>query len=258
MDITKGVYEIISELQEDITKKQKEIAIIKATDFTKSIDLKTWDKFRWLGRNNIATEVVKQIFPEAKELYNNPDNVRFKINGFTCFLSKLGDGLKADVTWYEKVQMFTFNKWLINYNCYIGKSYKIYIKPYLETKKPTVHDKVKVYMKNRYRGKGIWNYYIYITNYKAIKKATDKDFLNGIEKQVKDAYDQYLKKCEKKNKELDEKLVKFRLEVIPVLERFSKYIGTDMRYRTSIFQTFPTVEELIKKADKLIEERRGC
>lgn len=89
----------------------------------------------------------------------------------------------------------------------------------------------------------------------AIKKAIDRDFLNGIKKQMKDAYEQYLKRCEEKNKELDEKLIKFRLEVIPVLEKFLKYIGTDMTYRKSIFQTFPTVEELNKKADKLIEEK---
>lgn len=81
MDITKEVYEIISELQEDITEKQEEIAIIKTTDFTKSMDLKTWDKlcettiFNELGNNNIATKVVKQIFPEAKNICNDPNYV---------------------------------------------------------------------------------------------------------------------------------------------------------------------------------------
>lgn len=199
MDITKAVYEIISELQEDITEKQEEIAIIKTTDFTKSMDLKTWDKlcettiFNELGNNNIATKVVKQIFPEAKNICNDPNDVRFEINGFTCFLSKLGNGLKADVTWYEKIKPRTF--------------------------------------------------------YKTIKKVTDRDSLNSIEKQVKDAYERYLKQCEGKNKELNDKLIKFRLEVIPILERFAKakYIDTDMRYRRSIFQTFPTIEELLKE-----------
>lgn len=261
MDITKEVHEIISELQEDVTEKQKEIAIIKATDFSKPIDLKTWDKlckttvFKWLGKNNIATEVVKQIFPEAKELYNNPNDVSFKINGFICFLSKLGDGLETNVTWYEKIKPRTFNQWCVHSEDYMVKNYFKYIMPYFKLKKPTVHNKVRLYMKRCYRGRGIWNYFIYVSNYMAIKKAIDRDFLNGIEKQMKDAYEQYLKRCEEKSKELDEKLIKFRLEVIPVLERFSKYIGTDMTHRRSIFQTFPTVEELNKKADKLIEEK---
>ena len=179
--------------------------------------------FNWLGRNNIATEVIKKVFPEAENICNNPDRVDFVIAGFTCILSKSGNGLKVDTTWYKKEIPYTFTEWAIHSKDYMIRNYVSYIKPYLELKKPTIHDKVRLYMKNRYSGEK-WDYLIYISNYKSIKKATDKKFLNDLIKQVEDAYEQYLSQCEKKDKELNEQLIKFRLEVIPVLERFSKNI----------------------------------
>ena len=43
--------------------------------------------------------------------------------------------------------------------------------------------------------------------------------------QCQAAYKEYLKECNRKNKEIDERLLIFQAKVLPVLERFSGNIG---------------------------------
>ena len=133
MDITKMVDSIVTKIQIEIDEKQKEIAIIEAVDFTKFMGIKTWNKlcettiFNELGDNNIATEIVKIIFPEAKNVYNTLNEVVFTIEGIKCMLSTEGNGLQIDLSWYTKTQSYTFEEWLIHSHDYMVKNYINYV-----------------------------------------------------------------------------------------------------------------------------------
>lgn len=233
MDITKMVDSIVTKIQIEINEKQKEIAIIETVDFTKFMDIKTWNKlcettiFNELGNNNIATEIVKMIFPEAKNVYNTVNEVVFTIEGINCMLSTEGNGLQIDLSWYTKTQPDTFEEWLMHSHDYMVKNYINYVERYRKKEKPSVHDKIRLYKNNRYHGKSLWDYFIYIVNYKNINTTNDK-ILHDMTEFTKDAHEKYLIQSEKKNRELDKKITIFWTKVLPVLEKFSGNLQMQM------------------------------
>lgn len=233
MDITKMVDSIVTKIQIEINEKQKEIAIIETVDFTKFMDIKTWNKlcettiFNELGNNNIATEIVKMIFPKAKNVYNTVNEVVFTIEGINCMLSTEGNGLQIDLSWYTKTQPYTFEEWLMHSHDYMVKNYINYVERYRKKEKPSVHDKIRLYKNNRYHGKSLWDYFIYVVNYKNINTTNGK-ILHDMTEFTKDAYEKYLIQCEKKNRELDKKITIFWTKVRPVLEKFSGNLQMQM------------------------------
>lgn len=249
MSIEDMIDEVVSEKKKEIDDKFDEISVINMIDFNEPMNLKTWDwlngdtsLFNELGSRNIATEVVKKIFPEATNAYNDVNIVTFRIEEFLCGISKLGNGLQADTEWYQKIEPLSYDTWFYRNKDYMMDSYIRYVKEYLEIKKPAIPDKVKLYLRDRYYRKSICNYFTYIFAHKAIKKVTDRAYLEGIMEQCQAAYEEYLKECNRKNKELDERLLVFQTKVIPVLERLSGNIGEMSAYNS--VKKIPTVKEL--------------
>ena len=70
--------------------------------------------------------------------------------------------------------------------------------------------------------------------------------------QCQAAYEEYLKECNRKNKELDERLLAFQTKVIPVLERLSGNIGEMDAYNPT--KKIHTVRELREMRIKESEE----
>lgn len=152
----------------------------------------------------------------------------------------------------SKIEPLSYNTWFYRNKDYMMDSYIRYVKEYLEIKKPAIPDKVKLYLRDRYYRKSICNYFTYIFAHKAIKKVTDRAYLEGIMEQCQAAYEEYLKECNRKNKELDERLLVFQTKVIPVLERLSGNIGEMDAYNS--VKKIPTVKELREMIIKESEE----
>lgn len=169
--------EVVSEKKKEIEDKFDEISVINMVDFNEPMNLKTWNwlnedtsLFNELGSRNIATEVVKKIFPEATNAYNDVNITTFRIEEFLCGISKLGNGLQADTEWYQKIEPLSYDTWVYRNKDYMLSTYIRYGRDYLEIKKPTIHDKVKLYLRSRYYRKSIRNYFTYVFAHKAIKK----------------------------------------------------------------------------------------
>lgn len=178
MGIEDMIDKVVSEKKKEIEDKFDEISVINMIDFNEPMNLKTWDwlnedtsLFNELGSRNIATEVVKKIFPEATNAYNDVNIVTFRIEEFLCGISKLGNGLQADTEWYQKIEPLSYDTWFYRNKDYMMDSYIRYVKEYLEIKKPAIPDKVKLYLRDRYYRKSICNYFTYIFAHKAIKKS---------------------------------------------------------------------------------------
>ena len=101
----KDIKEAISDLQEEILEKQKQIELIKKIDWTQPVTETVWHEIceTPLRTSDMLGVLVKNIFPDAKDICVHCNYVYFYLYGFKCALPTSGlTGVYIDTEWYQR------------------------------------------------------------------------------------------------------------------------------------------------------------
>lgn len=99
------VGEAIQDLQEDIAEKQKQVELIKSIDWDKPVNEKIWHEIcdTPLRTSDLLGVLVKNIFPNAKNINVRCNYAYFDLYGFKCALpTSRCNGAYIETGWYKK------------------------------------------------------------------------------------------------------------------------------------------------------------
>lgn len=226
--------EAIQEIDEDIQELQKRKDLLLSLDFSKPVDEATWHEIcqTSLRYSDALIDIVKNIFPQAEDIKRGSNYVYFTLLGFNVQIpTSLVQGINVDTSWIHSVRRPVSVYWNES-----AEKMKKYLK--------LVDEKAGWYELAKCRCTTEWRFkicYFFWWWFKYKWKKIDRAGIEKVLKQQEDAYAHKLQENQQELKEMNERLVRFKNELFPLIETFSTH-----HYYYNDRRGYYTLEEILQ------------